>query len=603
MVWDGIARNHSEQYLHNLHRSRSRASSTSSGYQGSPIALTGSNTSAQSATGRPTLTRPLSTAPRRGSAIPEHHEGEQAGEKTQPPSSSDDETAAGDDLEANKDHERRLQLEKEGMEPEEAEARVKQEDALQDDPHLVTFIGREHMDPHTWNTKYRWFLTAFAGILVLNATFASSAPSNLLPSIDAYYGVSEEVGALLIAIFVLAYCVGPLVFGPMSEIYGRKPTLIASFIPYTAWQVGNALAPNIGSAIVFRFLGGCFASSPLTVSGGIIADLWGPNERGVALAIFSLAPFAGPAIAPIVSGFMEVTGTSWRWIYWVLTIFAGVCLVGIVVLLPETFIPIILKREAVKVRKETGDERYHASMERHEPESMGQKLKHTLLKPLIMLYEEPMLLAITLLMSYVYMIIYIQFESIPIIMGENHGLTAGLIGLTFLPIPLGGLAAVLIYVFYFNRRYIAKATALGDKPVPPEERLLIMMAAGPMLAVSFFWIGFTSYPSISIWSPIFGTALLGAGVLWVFLAGFTYLIDSYLANAASALAANTVMRSAFGAAAPLFATQMYNKLGIPGASSLLGGLAILFIPLPFVLFKYGRAIRARSKNAVVREGE
>lgn len=103
----------------------------------------------------------------------------------------------------------------------------------------------------------------------------------------------------------------------------QKIIFLVSFLPYIGWQVGSALSPNIGSLLVFRFLGGTFASSPLTVSGGLIADLWDADRRGKALSIFSLAPFAGPAIAPIVSGFMQQTNTNFRWIFWVLTIFAG----------------------------------------------------------------------------------------------------------------------------------------------------------------------------------------------------------------------------------------------------------------------------------------
>lgn len=160
-----------------------------------------------------------------------------------------------------------------------------------DDPDrwLVTLKGREHLNPHTWGVKYRWFLTVFAGVLVLNATFASSAPSNLIPSIIVHFGVSEEVGILLIAIFVAGYCLGPLVswlnrradsgtrvqlanrdwclfqlWGPLSERYGRKYIFVGSFVPYTLFQMACGLAPNIGSLIAFRFLGGCFAAAPLT---------------------------------------------------------------------------------------------------------------------------------------------------------------------------------------------------------------------------------------------------------------------------------------------------------------------------------------------------
>lgn len=70
------------------------------------------------------------------------------------------------------------------------------------DEFLVTLKGREHLNPHSWGVNYRWFLTMFAALLALNATFASSAPSNLIPSIIEHFNVSEEIGILLISIFV-----------------------------------------------------------------------------------------------------------------------------------------------------------------------------------------------------------------------------------------------------------------------------------------------------------------------------------------------------------------------------------------------------------------
>lgn len=163
-----------------------------------------------------------------------------------------------------------------------------------------------------------------------------------------------------------------------------------------------------------------------------------------------------------------------------------------------------------------------------------------------------------------------------------------------------------------------KHHAVKPKMVAPEERLKPLMLAAPLFAVSFFWFGLTgNYVSISIASPILAIVLLGFCILFMFLSVsvfsslsfpsllmyfqkiFNYLIDTYLASAASALAINTVVRSAFGAGFPLFASQMYAKLGIIGASCLLGGLAIVFMPAPFIFYKYGRKIRERSKNAMV----
>ncbi|GAA6014046.1 hypothetical protein JCM10207_000218 [Rhodosporidiobolus poonsookiae] len=470
----------------------------------------------------------------------------------------------------------------------------------EEDPFLVTLKGREHLNPHTWAVMYRWAITGLAGLLVLNATFASSAPSGLIPSIIEHFDVSSEVGVLLIAIFVAGYCVGPLLWGPLSERYGRRLVFLAVWPAYIGFQVGCALSPNIGAEIVFRFLGGCFASSPLTVSGGVIADLWDADRRGDALAVFALMPFAGPAIAPVVSGALQVSGQDWRIIFWILTGFAGLCGILIVFLLPETYVPYILHTEAKRLRKETGDDRWYSQLDKNQDNSVKALLNRTVLKPFRMIIEEPMLLVITLYMSFCYGIVYLLFEAIPFVFEGKHGLNALESGLIFFALLTGGVIGVVLYVAYFNRQYMKKHRALRPKMVPPEERLIPLCYAAPLFAVAFFWFGWTgTFEHISIWSPILAVVLLGACVLYIFLTGFNYLIDCYLWNAASALAINTVVRSSFGAGFPLFATQMYERLTIQGASSLLGGLAILFMPIPYILIKYGKRIRGMSKNALV----
>ncbi|GAA6025071.1 hypothetical protein JCM11491_006062 [Sporobolomyces phaffii] len=535
--------------------------------------------------GPPTLAHPVESIP-----APE------AGRQTRSASESSQDETLAERATSRDNQEKSLDKAEKGSEKENAPRGDKKDE---NDPFLVTLEGREHLNPHSWPVWYRWWLTGLAGLLVLNATFASSAPSNLIPSIITHYGVSQEVGVLTISIFVAGYCIGPLLWGPLSERYGRRLIFLGVWIPYCAFVLGCALSPNIGSMLVFRFLSGCFAAAPLTNSGGVIADLWDADRRGDALAIFSLMPFAGPALAPIISGFMEVTHTNFRWIFWVLLMFAGACGIGIVFLLPETYVPYILHTEAKRLRRETGDDRWHSQMDAKQDESFGAIVHRTVLKPFTMLFQEPMLLVVTLYMSFIYGIVYLLFEAIPIVFGEEHGLNAGKTGLVFLALLMGGVTAVIIYILYFNRQYMAKHRASGGKGVAPEQRLIPVFFSAPLLAVAFFWFAFTSYPSISIWSPIFAIALLGMCILYTFLAGFNYIIDTYLWNAASALSANTVIRSSFGAGFPLFATQMYDRLGTPGASALLGGLAVVFIPVPFVLFKYGRKIRSLSKNAVV----
>ena len=152
-------------------------------------------------------------------------------------------------------------------------------------------------------------MTSIAGLLVLNSTFASSAPSGIIVDMMKYFAFRQEIGILTVSLFVAGYCVGPLFWGPLSESYGRRPVFLVSFFFYTCFQVGCALSKNTGSILVFRFISGCFASAPLTNTGGLISDIWDPDHRGQALSLFALAPFAGPSVGPIVSGFIQVTGT------------------------------------------------------------------------------------------------------------------------------------------------------------------------------------------------------------------------------------------------------------------------------------------------------
>ncbi|KAI0788630.1 MFS general substrate transporter [Abortiporus biennis] len=460
----------------------------------------------------------------------------------------------------------------------------------------VRFDPDSPENPQNWSKAQRWYLTALAGMLLLNATFSSSIPSGIVPHLMEQFGFSLEVGSLMISLFVGGYCVGPLWWGPLSEQYGRRPIAIFSFIIYTCFQVGCALSPNTGAILAFRFLGGTFAAAPLTNSGGIISDIWDADTRGKALAFFTLAPFAGPCLGPTVGGFMVVAGVSWRWVFWLLTIFAGVCVVVVFFTLPETFVPILLVKKAKKLRKETGDDRYWAPLEKLDL-SFAKRVEHILARPFKILFLEPMLLAITLYMSFIYGCIYLLFEAYPIVFTLGHGLNAGETGLTFLPIFIGGVIACAGYILYWNPVYERLSKQYAPAFVPPEFRLDLCMWASPVFAISFFWFGWTSYPHVSLWAPLMSGLFMGFSVVWLFLGLFNYIIDTYLFVAASALASSTVIRSLFGAGFPLFATQMYDRLNPRWASTLLGCLALLMAPIPFVLKSYGPKLRHKSKFA------
>lgn len=200
-------------------------------------------------------------------------------------------------------------------------------------------------------------------------------------------------------------------------------------------------------------------------------------------------------------------------------------------------------------------------------------------------------------LQFVYGCIYLLFEAFPIVFTEGHHFNLGISGLMFLPIFTGGCLGVVGYLLWWNPKYERLAKEYAPAMVPPEARLEQCLYAAPLFAVSFFWFGWTSFPSINYWAPLMSGLPLGFAVVWIFLALFNYIIDAYLFVAASALAANTVIRSLFGASFPLFATQMFVKLNPRWASTLLGLIALVMAPIPFILRKYGPTLRHKSKYA------
>lgn len=152
----------------------------------------------------------------------------------------------------------------------------------------VDFAPGDIENPKNWTTKRRWYITVVAVLLVINATMASSSPSGALRSIAKELHVGEEAAGLVTTLFLLGYVAGPLVFAPLSEFYGRRWVFYATFSLYLAFNFLCAFAPNFAALLVGRFLTGTFASAPLSNAPGVLADLWGPIERGNAMAVFSM---------------------------------------------------------------------------------------------------------------------------------------------------------------------------------------------------------------------------------------------------------------------------------------------------------------------------
>lgn len=347
------------------------------------------------------------------------------------------------------------------------------------------------------------------------------------------------------------------------------------------FQIGCALAPNVACMIVFRFFSGFFGSPTVTNSGGSITDIWPQNNRSVPLALFSAASFLGPVIAPTVGGFI-CQYTSWRWNFWLVLIVSGVCYVAMTMFLPETYGPKLLMDKRRRM----------PSYSPADHPAVKDMLHTNLTRPWLMLFTEPILFLLSLYMAFVYGILYLDFTAYPVVYRETRGWPAGIAGLSFLGICVGMAIATLISP-YVNQIYSIYTRRLGGSY--PEARLPHLIIISWLIPISLFWFAWTASPPTHWISGIASGVPFGFGLILLFLGITSYLTDCYGVFGASALAANAVLRSLFGAVFPLFSTDLYHSLGVSWATSLLGFVALAMAPLPWVFYRFGPRIRARSK--------
>jgi multidrug resistance protein len=156
---------------------------------------------------------------------------------------------------------------------------------------------------------------------------------------------------------------GPMFLGPLSEFYGRRPIYIISFAFFLIWLIPSAVAQNIQTMLIARFFDGLAGSAFLSVAGGTVGDLFNREQLQAPMMIFTAAPFIGPSVGPLLGGFIN-QNTSWRWTFYVLIIWTAAMLASIICFVPETYHPVLLRNKARKLRKETGDERWKAPLEK-----------------------------------------------------------------------------------------------------------------------------------------------------------------------------------------------------------------------------------------------
>ncbi|KAI1158395.1 fluconazole resistance protein 1 [Nemania serpens] len=471
-----------------------------------------------------------------------------------------------------------------------------------EDPNVVDWDGPDDpANPHNWPDRKRWSHIAIVSLLALVTNMAPTMCAPGIATISADLGItSSVVSTLAITLYVLGLGIGPMVISPLSEVYGRLPVCHACDIAFVLLLIGNALVRTAAGFIVLRFLSGFAGGTPMALGGGTIADVTIPANRANAISLFSLGPLLGPVLGPLIGGFVA-EGLGWPWIFWLLAIFGGAASVAALVFLRETNPKILLDRKAARLRATTGNLALRSTLTHPHSISPRQVLAGALGRPTKLLIKSPILLVMSIYVAFIFGTTYILFTTFPDVFEGQYGFTVATSGLAYLGLGVALFVALVINRTFGERVRAARMKADGTNHPRPEYRLILMICFSPFVSFGLFIYGWTAFNRVHWIVPIIGTFVIGIGAFFILVPSQLYLVDLFgSAGAASALGANNLARFLASTFLPLAGPRLYATLGYGWGNTLLGFLALAFVPVPVLLYKYGERLRAMTDTKILK---
>ncbi|CAK4033801.1 related to multidrug resistant [Lecanosticta acicola] len=427
------------------------------------------------------------------------------------------------------------------------------------------------------------FVTMMSGAMI--------APA--LPELSRDLDMSEATAGLALSVFILAFAFGPMILGPLSEIYGRRPVWLISGLWYSVFNIMCGFSHNKGTMIAGRILSGFGGSVDFVISYPVLYDIWRPEERGKSIAINSVLPMLGPALGPFLGGVLT-QAAGWRWLFWWAAIFNGVLVFVAIFLFPETSSAKILGNKARRLQKQTGAP-YHT--EYHAADSkLSEKLYVSLKRPVKMLFLQPILPLVSIYMSYNFGVLYAFLSTNSLLYTEKYHEDTLTSGLHYLALAVGYTIAQQGGGRLMDHMYKLLKKRHGGDAAVPEWRVPNMIPGSVLIPVGLLWYGWSAEARLHWIMPDIGAAIFGCGFILSTVAMLSYLLDSLQKYTASASAAGQLMRMIAGFAFPIFAPAMLNKLGWGWTNTVFALIAIVLgIPGPLILWRYGAKIRAIGK--------
>lgn len=353
--------------------------------------------------------------------------------------------------------------------------------------YVVEFDGlKDPLHSQNWPLRKKMLTAAMLGYTTMTSAFTSSVFSSATSVVAMEYGVGQEVGLLGTTFYVLGFAFGPTLWAPLSELKGRRLPLVLAMFGFSVFSIGCATGKDIQTILICRFFSGFFGACPLAVVAAVFSDMFDNRTRGIAITLFSMAVFTGPLLAPFIGGFITESYLGWRWTEYLASIMGWAAFILDLLFLEETYPPVILIQKASELRRRTKNWGIHAKQEEIEVD-FRELVSKNFSRPMRLLFTEPIILFLSIYMSFIYGLLYLFLTAYPLVFMGVHGFNSGQSGLTFFGMICGQLlggAAVIAQQPWYMR----KLARNNGVPVP-EWRLPSVMAGGVSFAIGIFWFG------------------------------------------------------------------------------------------------------------------
>ena len=337
-------------------------------------------------------------------------------------------------------------------------------------------------------------------------------------------------------------------------------------------------------------------SAAAAIGGGVLGDVWRPEERGLSVSIYTLITLLSPTIGPLLGAFITQYST-WRWAFWAVSILDGCIQLIATLFFRETFAPVLLGRKAERLRKETGKRELRTKWERSD-RTFAKVAWAGMARPFILLGTQAILQCLALYIAYIFGLVYLALTTFPALWTGDYHESISISGLNYLALAFGYIIGTQTCTRLIDKVYKHLKETRGKGIGQPEYRLPLLLPGALMLPIGLLWYGWSAQKHLHWIMPDIGAAIFGIGVKYGLQCTQLYALDVYPTYAASASAGSMFLRSLAGFAFPLFAPYLYQRLGLGWGNSLLALIALIIgLPVPFLLWFYGPSLRKRSTYA------